>query len=158
MCWDELAATRKELPPLFVGQPLILMGHHGIQVPHGWGLLIVQLSSTVTVPASLHRLHLSSLDVHLFPQTTISICTTSPGLYRDSSSHQHMQAWDVSIAAWDIVLAGRQWRLLCRCEYLYINYKILFGSQGSGRVCLRLLVRSSSVSLHSFRPWFSTVP
>lgn len=120
-------------PPLFVGQPLILRRHHSIQDLHEWDLLIVQLSSTVTVPTSKPaRINISSLDVQVFPQTIISICTTS--LYRDSSSYQHMQAWDVSIAAWNTVLAGRQGRLLCRCAYLYKNYKILFGSQGSSRV------------------------
>lgn len=96
---------------------------------------------------------------------TISICTTSQEL---AQGQQLLSAcaWDVSIAAWDAVLAGRQWRLLCRCEYLYKSYKILFWyftlwifyPLGSGRVCLRLLVRSSSFPLHSFRSWFSTVP
>lgn len=87
MCWDELAATRTVLPPhrapgrqppLFLGQPLILTGHHGIQGPHGWELLAVQLSSIVTLPASRPaQIDVSSLDIQVFPQITISIRTTS---------------------------------------------------------------------------------
>lgn len=53
------------------------MLHHGIQSPHGWELLSVQLSSIVTVPAS--KPAKISLDVQMFPQITwaISICTTT---------------------------------------------------------------------------------
>lgn len=104
-------------------------------------------------PANLNRLMYLVWMFHRPPFLSAAPARSS---YRDSSSCQHMQAWDVSIAAWDTVLARRQCKLLCRCEYLYKNYKVLFGSHGSGRVCLRLLVMSSTFSLHSFRPWFLT--
>lgn len=100
MCWDELAATRTGLPPhsaagrqapLFAGQPLILRGHHSILGPHGWELLVVQLSSTVTVPASKPaQVNVSGLDVQVFPQTPFPSVPPARSLHRDSSSYQHV--------------------------------------------------------------------
>lgn len=145
--------------------------HHFLQGNHrySWGItafkvpvdgnfsLSSSLPQLLFQPANLHRLRYLVWMFRCFHKPLFPFAAPARSLHRGSSSYQHMQAWDVSIAAWDTMLAGRQCRLLCRGEYLYKNYKMLFGSQGSGRVCLRLLVRSSSVSLLSFRPWFSTV-
>lgn len=61
-------------------------------------------------------------------------------LYRESSSHQRMQAWGClksSLGHWP-VSAGRRCRVICRCEYVYESHKILFESHGSGRVLFKI--------------------
>lgn len=152
-------STPGRQPPLSAGNHQYSWGITAFKVPVGGNFsLSSSLPQLLFQPANLHSLRYLVWMFRCFHKPPFPFAPPARSLYRDSSSYQHMQAWDVPIAAWDTVLAGRQCRLLCRGEYLYKNYKILFGSQGSGRVCLRLLVRSSSVSLHSFRPSFSTVP